>query len=282
MKRFAGFYGSWDPRKRWYRFQKLERAVLDFGAEPGGHRAAADALACRVVVMGMAATPPPLVAPDVAVPLGGADLPGPRPRSGVVAAATEASQSDVDVHPAAVSRAQLRWANAARVFLALLEELPAALRERPGACGVWSPRELAAHCAGWEEEAARRLRLIAAKPDIADRSYQDIDGFNAASVAVRARLSWTETLDDLARNGAALGAAAGAIPDDPRTREWLNGRARDFEMHSAGLRQWLEELAPGDAAERTPGSLAALMRGALDHAPRESAAGHGRPRRPGA
>jgi hypothetical protein len=165
-----------------------------------------------------------------------------------------------------VSRAHLRWANAGRAFLALLEELPAALRERPGACGVWSPRELAAHCAGWEEEAARRLRLFAAKPDIADRSYSDVDGFNAASVTVRARLSWTETLDDLARNGAALGAAAGAIPDDPRTREWLNGRARDFEIHSAGLRQWRAEVAPDDGAMPAHFSLDSGPRGGLDRA----------------
>ena len=59
MRKYAGFYGNWDPGKRWYRFQKLERAVLTFGAEPGGHRAAADAFACRAVVLGMAATAPP-------------------------------------------------------------------------------------------------------------------------------------------------------------------------------------------------------------------------------
>src|ERR671921_1058929 len=59
MRKYAGFYGNWDSGKRWYRFQKLERAVLAFGAEPGGHRAAADAFACRAVVLGMAATAPP-------------------------------------------------------------------------------------------------------------------------------------------------------------------------------------------------------------------------------
>ena len=62
MRKYAGFYGNWDSGKRWYRFQKLERAVLAFGAEPGGHRAAADAFACRAVVLGMAATPPPMPA----------------------------------------------------------------------------------------------------------------------------------------------------------------------------------------------------------------------------
>src|SRR5919107_3816599 len=59
MRKYAGFYGNWDAGKRRYRFQKLERAVLAFGAEPGGHRAAADAVACRAVVLGMAAAAPP-------------------------------------------------------------------------------------------------------------------------------------------------------------------------------------------------------------------------------
>ena len=36
MKKYAGFHGSWDIKQRWYRFQKLEHAVLAFGSEPGG------------------------------------------------------------------------------------------------------------------------------------------------------------------------------------------------------------------------------------------------------
>ena len=76
--------------------------------------------------------------------------------------------------------------------------IPAELRERPGACGDWSVREVVAHCAGWEWEGARRLRLIAADPTLPDAVY-DIDRFNAASVAVRARQDWTRMLDELAK-----------------------------------------------------------------------------------
>lgn len=53
MRRYAAFHGEPGPRGG-YRSHKLERAVAAFGAAPGGHRAAADALACRAVVHGMA------------------------------------------------------------------------------------------------------------------------------------------------------------------------------------------------------------------------------------
>src|SRR5215218_9326891 len=162
MRKYAGFYGNWDSGKRWYRFQKLERAVLAFGAEPGGHRAAADAFACRAVVLGMAATAPPTpgaganLAPletkrtwhvpvDKAAAIPGNDH-GTTPTQTM-----NPQQQPVDVYT--------RWAHSVLEFVALLDVIPAELRERPGACGTWSVRELVAHCAGWEWEAARRLRL---------------------------------------------------------------------------------------------------------------------------
>lgn len=54
MRRFAAFHGDRTQRGG-FRSHKLEFAVTRFGARPGGHRAAADALACRSVVHGMAA-----------------------------------------------------------------------------------------------------------------------------------------------------------------------------------------------------------------------------------
>lgn len=55
MRRYADFAGEWNAAKGGYRWHRLERAVRAFGEPPGGHRAAADALACRHVVHGMAA-----------------------------------------------------------------------------------------------------------------------------------------------------------------------------------------------------------------------------------
>lgn len=249
MKKYAGYYGSWDRTKRWFRFQKLERAVLAFGAEPGGHRAAADALACRAVVHGMAATPPPM---DLAGTLHLAALPvdrgNPRPLEPAPLATTSP-------RPNPPSDPLARWARAAHAFVLLLERLPAELTERPGACGTWSPREVAAHCAGWEWEAARRVRLTAHNPDLPDAVY-DVDGFNAASVAVRFRMSWTATLDDLAKANAALAAAA-ATNDQSHAREWLTGRAADFEEHTVALQRWLDggALSAMPAAQQ-PGKTA--------------------------
>jgi DNA polymerase-3 subunit epsilon len=244
MKRYAGFHGNWDPGKRWYRFQKLERAVLTFGAEPGGHRAAADAVACRAVVLGMAATAPPRTASpvDIAsidtrrswhVPAAAPAIDHPPPGT---AGADRSVQDDSD--------ALWRWRRAANAFFACVEGMPTELRERSGACGDWSVRDLVAHCAGWEWEAARRLRLIAVDPTKPDAVY-DIDRFNGASVAVRARQDWARTLEELAKASAALGTAAAALPDDPRTADWLQGRATDFEEHAEELRRWI-------AAQRVP------------------------------
>jgi DNA polymerase-3 subunit epsilon len=245
MKKYAGFYGNWDAQKQWYRFQKLERAVLAFGAEPGGHRAAADALACRAVVLGMAATQPPATASGTASPrLPREPLP---PLVGFPQQRQAARPGGILLEGAADPLA--RWVESARAYLAVIEGIPAELRERPGACGIWSAREVAAHCAGWEWEGARRLRLIAADPAIADAVY-DIEAFNAASVAVRARQGWTATLDDLARGSAAFGAAAAAIPYNARAHEWLAARAADFDEHAHGLRQWLAGAAPVAGAGR--------------------------------
>lgn len=54
MLAYAAFHGEAAGRGSRYRWHKLERAARAFDAAPGGHRAAADALACRAVVLGMA------------------------------------------------------------------------------------------------------------------------------------------------------------------------------------------------------------------------------------
>jgi DNA polymerase III epsilon subunit-like protein len=245
MRKYAGFYGNWDSGKRWYRFQKLERAVLAFGAEPGGHRAAADAYACRAVVLGMAATAPPMPAPSAS----SAALDATRPWHIPAEHNAAIPGSDLGATPTQSRTPQqqpvdpyTRWARAVLEFTALLNAIPTELRERTGACGAWSVRELVAHCAGWEWEAARRLRLIAADPTLPDAVYK-VDGFNAASVAARARQDWSRTLDELAKASNTLARAAHSLPDDTRTQEWLSRRAADFEEHADGLRHWIAETA---------------------------------------
>lgn len=54
MKRYADFVGEPNPKYGGNRWHRLDVAVAAFGAQPGGHRARADAEACRLVVAGMA------------------------------------------------------------------------------------------------------------------------------------------------------------------------------------------------------------------------------------
>ncbi len=226
MKRYAGFAGNWDPRKRWFSFVKLEHAVRAFNALPGGHRAVADAIACRAVVMGMASTLPP-------------DLVTPEP---LFAAARRPWQTSRNEDALTALGTLSRWVHASREFQTLLEQIPVELRERPGAAGTWSPRQIAAHACGWEQEAARRLRLLADNPDLPDKSY-DVDLFNSANVEIRQRQSWNDTLDELAKAKRSLGLAATRLPNDPRAREWLLVRTVDLESQCDELRQWLDEVA---------------------------------------
>ena len=89
------------------------------------------------------------------------------------------------------------------------------------------------------------MRLIAADPALPDAVY-DVDRFNAASVAARARQDWSRTLEELVKASATLAKAAAAMPEDARTQEWLLGRATDFEEHFAELQRWISENTPSD------------------------------------
>jgi DNA polymerase-3 subunit epsilon len=54
MKQYAGFATDWHARYGNYRWHKLGVALARFGHPTNGHRARADALACRLVVHGIA------------------------------------------------------------------------------------------------------------------------------------------------------------------------------------------------------------------------------------
>lgn len=54
MKQYAGFATEWHARYGNYRWHKLGVALARFGHSTSGHRAHADALACRLVVHGIA------------------------------------------------------------------------------------------------------------------------------------------------------------------------------------------------------------------------------------
>jgi DNA polymerase-3 subunit epsilon len=58
MLRYAAFAGEWNQKYGNYRWHKLDVALAAFGGTRSGHRAAADAQACRQVVLGMSRAAP--------------------------------------------------------------------------------------------------------------------------------------------------------------------------------------------------------------------------------
>lgn len=120
-----------------------------------------------------------------------------------------------------------------RALFALLASYPASLREKNGACGLWSPRQVLAHLSGWLVEADRRYDNYAAGDTKA--VHYDFDSFNAASVNARAALSWTKTVDELQTLHQAFSARARGLSDDQvadgRHTQWLEALDEDCREH---------------------------------------------------
>lgn len=67
------------------------------------------------------------------------------------------------------------------------------------AIGEWSVKDIVAHIAAWDGEAARRLELIGAgrESEIVDYGEGEIDEWNARAVAQRRDARWDEVLAEL-------------------------------------------------------------------------------------
>lgn len=136
-----------------------------------------------------------------------------------------------------------------QTLLTLIEAYPTDKRERPDACGYWSPKEVLAHLAGWLVEAEARYRLYEKDSAPAPKHYDDLDMFNHESVRVRTGLTWDEQVNELRANHAiimrhAQGVAArGGTPFEGYA-SWLVSLAQDCAEHTAELRAFMEkELA---------------------------------------
>jgi len=139
---------------------------------------------------------------------------------------------------------QHRLSHAYDRFRHTVEQLAQGARERLGVCGEWSPKEVVAHLAGWDREAARRFHQFMQSPT-EDIDY-DLDGFNARSVAARQHLSWEQTLDELDDAHQELQQAIALVEPqhleaDSRFFGWLEGRSGDYEEHTVQIQAWLEE-----------------------------------------
>lgn len=127
-------------------------------------------------------------------------------------------------------------------FLLACERLELEDQERSGVCGVWSPKQVVAHLAGWLREEPLTFRQLILNPDY--RKRYDEDEFNAQSVAARADWDWDQTLADFIDSyrsyDDAIAEIIAANPQDWRPfTAMLRVMGDDFLLHEEQLAQWL-------------------------------------------
>jgi hypothetical protein len=130
-------------------------------------------------------------------------------------------------------------------FLTTAKKIRPEDRERGGVCGVWSPKQVVAHLAGWLREEPDTIRKLMRDPGY--RTHYDGDEFNARSVADRAAWDWDQTLADFAdsyRNYEEVIAELMVVspPDWRPITSMLKMMAEDFESHKGDLEQWLPQV----------------------------------------
>lgn len=138
-------------------------------------------------------------------------------------------------------------AQAHNAFLMAAFALPPHLRAESGACGAWSPQQIAAHAAAWNDEAVARFNAF--HEESAPSKQYDDDAFNASAVAARADLDWDQQITQLNQSYEALLTAASALSRgdfarDERYEEWLRGRIADYQEHTAQLETWNDTALP--------------------------------------
>ena len=127
-------------------------------------------------------------------------------------------------------------------FHHIVMQLHPGRREKKGICGHWSPKEVVAHLAGWDREAARRFHLFMKGPT-EDIEY-DLDTFNSASVNERKHMNWEQTLKELNDAQDTLRQAIELVEPkhikmEGRFFGWLEGRIQDYNEHSVQLETWI-------------------------------------------
>ncbi len=137
--------------------------------------------------------------------------------------------------------AQTNLTHAHATFQQVAAALPSDHRDQAGGCGQWTPKQVAAHLAGWDREAARALHaLVAGAPE---DLVADIDVFNHASVDARAHLSWDGTCWELGTAHESLQRAIAALIQAQLHASgylpWMDGRIADYDVHTAQLRAWV-------------------------------------------
>lgn len=139
-----------------------------------------------------------------------------------------------------------RFRRGYNALFALLDDLPDSLREKSGACGDWTPKQVLAHLSGWVREANQRYFDFTAG-DMSNREYDQNDDwalFNSQLVQERAHLNWEDTVEDLRQAVHLFSLHADQVnlelaAQDSRYEEWLVGLWNDCVEHMGQLCQFI-------------------------------------------
>jgi hypothetical protein len=123
-------------------------------------------------------------------------------------------------------------------FFDLMADYPATHRDRSGATGYWSPKQVIDHLAGWLAEAESRYRELTVGT-LQPKPY-NADAFNVMSVEERGEQTWDDTLIEVLTRHDTLMALADSLSADQVAltdgyADWLTDLAEDCRAHTAEL-----------------------------------------------
>ena len=114
-------------------------------------------------------------------------------------------------------------------LIAVVEAIPADARDRAMPGDSWSPRDVVAHIAAWQEAAIERIAASGRSPV---NGAAEIDAWNAAAHERWAGVPWSEVLVRLRESRERLTAIAGS-PAPAWVRDWTDDH---YDDHLVDLR----------------------------------------------
>lgn len=122
----------------------------------------------------------------------------------------------------------------------VVEAIPAARLEHPGAEGTWAVRDVLGHIATWDAESVNRVRRFVGGGN-ADASPSD---FNEREVQRQRKLSTTEVKGLFAKNHEQAMAYLRGLPAEALQRpdvekQVMGCMAHHYQEHAEHLRAWL-------------------------------------------
>jgi uncharacterized protein (TIGR03083 family) len=120
------------------------------------------------------------------------------------------------------------------------------------AIGEWSVKDIVAHIAAWEDEAANRLDLISGGrgDEVKYIEENEADAWNAQAVADRKGQAWAETLEGLSAGRERLLEAVLRLSDEQyvtpigplSVSQWLPRWTAEHEaMHAPEILRWRDQ-----------------------------------------